>query len=109
MTSITYIGMDVHTTNFTLCCYSFEDDKVYATVQVKPEYIAYADRAADRLKHKYQRIVLHSRSNIAKIAVARELACFIWGKKEGIEYAKPGFPNTGNPGILLESFNTESR
>ena len=38
MTSITYIGMDVHTTNFTLCCYSFEDDKVYATVQVKPEY-----------------------------------------------------------------------
>ena len=38
MTSITYIGMDVHTTNFTLCCYSFEDDKVYATVQVKPKY-----------------------------------------------------------------------
>lgn len=38
MTSITYIGMDVHTTNFTLCCYSFEDDKVYAAVQVKPEY-----------------------------------------------------------------------
>lgn len=38
MTSITYIGMDVDTTNFTLCCYSFEDDKVYATVQVKPEY-----------------------------------------------------------------------
>ena len=38
MTSITYIGMDVHTTNFTLCCYSFENDKVYATVQVKPEY-----------------------------------------------------------------------
>ena len=38
MTSITYIGMDVHTANFTLCCYSFEDDKVYAAVQVKPEY-----------------------------------------------------------------------
>lgn len=35
MTSITYIGMDVHATNFTLCRYSFEDDKVYATVQVK--------------------------------------------------------------------------
>lgn len=47
MTSITYIGMDVHTTNFTLCCYSFEDDKVYATVQVQPEYtqiIKYIDR-----------------------------------------------------------------
>ena len=44
-----------------------------------PEVIAYADRAADRLKRKYQRIALHSRSNIAKTAVARELACFIWG------------------------------
>ena len=26
MKSITYIGMDVHTTNYTLCCYSVEDD-----------------------------------------------------------------------------------
>ena len=24
MKSITYIGMDVHTTNYTLCCYSVE-------------------------------------------------------------------------------------
>ena len=38
MTSITYIGMDVHTTNFTFCCYSVEDDKAYAIVQTKPEY-----------------------------------------------------------------------
>ena len=25
MTSIIYVGMDVHTTNYTLCCYSMED------------------------------------------------------------------------------------
>ncbi len=25
MTSITYIGMDVHTTNYTLCCYTIEE------------------------------------------------------------------------------------
>lgn len=44
-----------------------------------PEVIAYADRAIDRLKRKYYRIALRSRHNIAKTAVARELACFIWG------------------------------
>ncbi len=30
MTSITYIGMDVHTTSYTLCMYSYGDDKAYA-------------------------------------------------------------------------------
>lgn len=44
-----------------------------------PEVIAYADRAIDRLKRKYYRIALRSKHNIAKAAVARELACFIWG------------------------------
>jgi len=28
MTSIIYIGMDVHKENYTLCCYSFESDKL---------------------------------------------------------------------------------
>lgn len=27
MASIIYVGMDVHTTNYTLCCYSMEDDR----------------------------------------------------------------------------------
>lgn len=44
-----------------------------------PEVIAYADRANDRLRRKYMRITTRSKANIAKIAVARELACFIWG------------------------------
>ena len=46
-----------------------------------PEVIAYADRGSERLRRKYVHLVLHNRkpSNIAKIAVARELACFIWG------------------------------
>ncbi len=26
MTSIIYIGMDVHTTNFTLCCYTMDSE-----------------------------------------------------------------------------------
>ena len=44
-----------------------------------PKIIAYCDKCAERLKRKYIRISLHSKSNIAKTAIARELACFIWG------------------------------
>ena len=47
----------------------------------KPEVISYADKANERLRRKYYRMVLHNskRANVAKAAVARELACFIWG------------------------------
>ena len=38
MTSIIYVGMDVHTTNYTLCCYSAADDRIFAGVQVEPDY-----------------------------------------------------------------------
>ena len=48
-----------------------------------PEVIAYADRGNDRLRRKYVRIMTRSKANIAKAAVARELACFIWGMMNG--------------------------
>ncbi len=50
-----------------------------------PEVIAYADRANERLRRKYYHLVLgkNKRSNVAKTAVARELACFIWGMMTG--------------------------
>ena len=43
--------------------------------------IAYADKANERLRRKYYRMVLKcgKKANVAKTAVARELACFIWG------------------------------
>lgn len=41
--------------------------------------VHYADRANERLRRKYIRITMHSSSNVAKTAIARELACFIWG------------------------------
>lgn len=46
-----------------------------------PETIAYADKANERLRRKYYRLTLHhgKKANVAKTAVARELACFIWG------------------------------
>lgn len=44
-----------------------------------PDVIAYADKANERLRRKYVRIAMRSKSNIAKCAVARELACYIWG------------------------------
>ena len=28
MNSITYIGLDVHTTNYTICAYNIENDKI---------------------------------------------------------------------------------
>lgn len=46
-----------------------------------PEVVAYADRGSERLRRKYIHLMLVNKktSNIAKTAVARELACFIWG------------------------------
>lgn len=46
-----------------------------------PAVIAYADRENERLRRKYYRFVLRNgkKANVAKTAVARELACFIWG------------------------------
>ena len=50
----------------------------------KPEVIAYADRACERLRRKYIHITLRAKPvNIAKTAVARELGCFIWGMMTG--------------------------
>lgn len=50
-----------------------------------PESIAYADKANERLRKKYYRLMLsHGKSgNVAKTAVARELSCFIWGMMSG--------------------------
>lgn len=43
--------------------------------------IQYADKANERLRWKYYRLTLSKgkNANVAKTAIARELACFIWG------------------------------
>ena len=44
------------------------------------EIIAYADKANARLRSKYYRLIRHGKKrNVAVAAVARELACFVWG------------------------------
>ena len=50
-----------------------------------PEVIAYADKANERLRRKYYRMILknNKKPNVAKTAVARELACFMWGMITG--------------------------
>lgn len=50
-----------------------------------PEVIAYADKANERLRRRYYRMVLHNNKNpnVAKTAIARELACFMWGMLTG--------------------------
>jgi len=45
-----------------------------------PRVIAYADRANERLRRKYCNMLFRGkRANVAKTAIARELASFIWG------------------------------
>ena len=40
----------------------------------------HADKANERLRRKYYRMIRHGKKkNVAVTAVARELACFIWG------------------------------
>lgn len=46
--------------------------------------IAYADKANERLRRKYHRMTAEGKkTNVAKTAVARELACFVWGMMTG--------------------------
>ena len=50
-----------------------------------PEVIAYADKANERMRNRYLTQVLRNKKvhNKAVTAVARELACFIWGMMTG--------------------------
>lgn len=44
------------------------------------DVIAYADKGNVRLRSKYYRLTRHGKKrNVAVAAVARELACFVWG------------------------------
>lgn len=49
------------------------------------EVIAYADKCNERLRRKYYRMTLSNNSprNVAVTAVAREVACFMWGMMNG--------------------------
>ena len=53
-----------------------------------PDVIAYADRANERMRRRYYKLISKGKKrNVAVTAIARELACFIWGIKTGnIEY-----------------------
>lgn len=49
-----------------------------------PEAIAYADMANKRMRRKYYRMIRNGKArNVAVAAIARELACFIWGIMTG--------------------------
>ena len=48
------------------------------------DVISYADKANIRLRSKYYRLIRHGKKrNVAVTAIARELACFIWGMMTG--------------------------
>ena len=55
----------------------------------KAEVIAYADRANVRLRRKYYKLIHRGKKrNVAVAAVARELACFVWGMMTDDIYGK---------------------
>ncbi len=55
------------------------------------DVIAYADKANIRLRSKYYKMIRHGKKkNVAVTAVARELACFVWGMMTGNIGAVPG-------------------
>ena len=39
MNSVTYIGMDVHTTNYTLCAFTLQTQSPFFELQVRPEFV----------------------------------------------------------------------
>lgn len=44
------------------------------------EVVSYANKANERLRRKYYKMIAKGKKyNVAKTAIARELACFIWG------------------------------
>ena len=57
----------------------------------RAEVIAYADKANNRLRSKYYRMIRHGKKhNVAVAAIARELACFVWGMMTDKIEAKVG-------------------
>ena len=50
----------------------------------RAEVISYADKANTRLRSKYYRMIRHGKKkNVTVAAIARELACFVWGMMTG--------------------------
>ena len=48
------------------------------------DVITYADRGTSRIRYKYKKIVQEGKnSNLAKVACAKEIACFVWGMLTG--------------------------
>ncbi len=53
------------------------------------QVIAYADKANLRLRKRYYRLIRHGKKrNVAVAAIARELACFVWGMMTDNIYMK---------------------
>lgn len=46
---------------------------------LSPDTIAYCDQCTNRLMKRFTRLTVHKRYNVAITAIARQLACFIWG------------------------------
>ena len=110
MASIIYVGMDVHTTNFTFCCYTADSDRGFAVAQTEPDY---------RQVIKYMERVQKQRGEECKFVCGYEAGCLGYSlyhqlARCGVDCVRaPGGPLTcgnqstynrvANAGILIVS------
>ena len=59
MNSITYIGMDVHTTNYTLCAFTLQTQTPIFERILKTIFLSGIGRGAQRMLVHYQGFVTH--------------------------------------------------
>lgn len=76
MSIVIYVGMDVHTTNYTLSCYTIENDADFANVQMEPK-VDKVEKYLDKIKENYNgdcRFVLGYEAGCLGYSLQRVLA-----------------------------------
>ena len=66
MKSLIYVGADVHTTNYTISCYSIEDDYTFGTTQISPDY---------KVLLKFLKKIKETRKDDVEFVVGYEAGC----------------------------------
>jgi transposase len=78
MKSLIYVGADVHTTNYTISCYSIEDDYTFGTTQISPDY---------KVLLKFLKKIKETRKDDVEFVVGYEAGCLGYTLQRQLEAA----------------------
>ncbi len=80
MNRITYIGMDVHTTNYTLCAYTLQTQKPFCEIQIKPEFGALKKYLAmvDKIQGGNSRFLCGYEAGCLGYSLYKEITSYKW-------------------------------